>query len=161
MAAVRPIAITAAESAEDLSRARELFKEYAAWLGFSLGFQNFEEELATLPGKYAPPSGRLLLARCDDALAGCGALRQLAPEICEMKRLYVRPQFRGCGLGRKLAERLIRDARSIGYGYMRLDTVPSRMAEANLLYRALGFYEIPAYCYNPQPDTLYFECRLR
>jgi ribosomal protein S18 acetylase RimI-like enzyme len=161
MATIEQTGIALVESPDEIALVRELFQEYAAWLGFSLCFQNFDEELATLPGKYAPPSGRLLLARCNNALAGCGAIRQLEPTICEMKRLYIRPQFRGRGLGRKLAERLIAEARNIGYAFMRLDTVPSRMAEANLLYRALGFYEIPAYCYNPQPDATYFEYRLK
>jgi ribosomal protein S18 acetylase RimI-like enzyme len=114
-----------------------------------------------LPGKYAPPSGRLLLARCDGALAGCGALRPLGAEMCEMKRLYVRSQFRGHRLGRKLTERLIAEAAGIGYSFIRLDTIPSRMAEANRLYRELGFYEIPAYYNNPQPDVSYLELRLK
>ena len=156
-----PFAITVAESPGDIASARELFLEYAAWLGFSLCFQGFDQELATLPGKYASPEGRLLLARCDGVLAGCGALRPLQASICKMKRLYVRPDFRGRKLGLALAERLIAEAKSIGYEFMRLDTVPSQMADANRMYRRLGFYEIPSYYHNPQPDVSYLELRLR
>jgi GNAT superfamily N-acetyltransferase len=156
------ISIAVAESPEDISAVRELFQEYAAWLGFSLCFQDFDKELETLPGKYASPTGRLLLARCGGMLAGCGALRPLEPGICEMKRLYVRPEFRGRGLGFLLADRLITDAKLIGYGLMRLDTIPKQMAEANRVYRSLGFYEIPAYYDdNPQPEVSYLELRLR
>jgi len=156
-----PFSITVAESQDDVAAARELFLEYAAWLGFSLCFQGFDEELATLPGKYASPAGRLLLARCGEKLAGCGGLRPLEASICEMKRLYVRPDFRGRRLGLALAERLIADAKAIGYEFMRLDTVPSQMADANRMYRRLRFYEIPAYRYNPQPEVSYLELRLR
>lgn len=155
------IAIALAESPGDIESARELFKEYGAWLGFSLCFQNFDEELATLPGKYASPLGRLLLAYCGGRLAGCGALRPLSPGICEMKRLYVRPEFRGRRLGFTLAERLIADAKVIGYDFMRLDTLPKQMGDANQLYRSLGFYEILAYYDNPQPGVCYLELKLR
>lgn len=161
MSSGQQVLISIAESADDIAHARELFNEYAAWLGFSLCFQGFDQELATMPGKYASPAGRLLLARCDGALSGCGALRPLEPSICEMKRLYVRLEFRGLGLGLKLTQRLIDEARSIGYEFMRLDTVPSQMADANRLYRSLGFYEIPAYYKNPQPEVCYLELRLR
>jgi ribosomal protein S18 acetylase RimI-like enzyme len=136
-------------------------EEYAAWLGFSLCFQGFDQELAALPDKYASPSGRLPLARCDDVVVGSGALRPLEPGTCEMKRLYVRPEFRGRQLGLKLAQRLIDEARLIGYDFMRLDTVPKPMADANRLYRSLGFYEIAAYYNNPQPEVSYLELRLR
>ena len=112
-----------AESTVQISQARELFLEYAQSLGFSLCFQNFDKELAELPGDYAPPEGRLLLAEYDGELAACVALHKLEPGICEMKRLYLRPQFRGKGLGRALANRIIADARQIGYQSMRLDTV--------------------------------------
>ena len=156
-----PFAISVAESPEDIAAARELFLEYARLLGFSLCFQGFDQELATLPGKYASPAGRLLLARRDGVLAGCGALRPLQGSICEMKRLYVRPAFRGLRLGLALAERLIADAKDIGYDFMRLDTVPSQMPDANRMHRRLGFNEIAPYYDNPQPDVSYLELRLR
>ena len=154
------LAITEAQSTADIAAVRELFIEYAAWLGFSLAYQNFNQELASLPGKYAGPSGRLLLARVDEVPAGCGAIRQLEPLVCEMKRLFVKPDFRGCGLGRKLAETLIGDAREIGYSTMRLDTVAEKMGDAVLLYKALGFHEIPAYYPGARAGTLYFELQL-
>jgi ribosomal protein S18 acetylase RimI-like enzyme len=155
------INIRPAESVEEIELVKTLLEEYARSLGFSLCFQGFAEELANLPGKYAPPTGRLVLARIDSAAAGCGALRPVGSLICEMKRLYVRPAFRGLGLGRKLAEHLVAEATKIGYSHMRLDTVSSKMVEAGRLYRALGFYEIPAYYHNPQPDVCYLERRLR
>lgn len=155
------IRITQAESADDLAQVRELFQEYAAWLGFSLCFQGFDQELATLPGKYAAPEGRLFIVRCDDRLAGCGALRPLEPGICEMKRLYVRPEFRGRRLGLQLAQPLVAEAKAIGYEFMRLDTVPRQMVDTNRLYHSLGFYEIAPYYNNPQPEVCYLELRLR
>jgi ribosomal protein S18 acetylase RimI-like enzyme len=161
MSVAEPITISVARSPDDMAATGELFREYAAWLGFSLGFQGLAEELATLPGRYAAPAGRLLLARCAGALAGCGALRVLEPGICEMKRLYVRPEFRGRRLGSMLAEHLIADAKAIGYDFMRLDTLRNRMEDAIRLYRSLGFYEIPAYYSNPQPEVCYLELRLR
>jgi putative acetyltransferase len=154
------VTISQAQSGADIAQARELFEEYAAWLGFSLCFQNFDQELATLPGKYAPPSGRLLVAHFEGALAACGALRRLETEVCEMKRLYVKPEFRGRGVGREIAERLIEEARTIGYALMRLDTEPQRMPEANRLYRELCFREIPAYYHNPRADVCYLELGL-
>src|SRR5438552_14755904 len=108
--------IIRAHSADDVERVRELFREYEAWLEVDLCFQNFEKELADLPGKYAPPDGRLLLAVENGKVAGCVALRKIGEGVCEIKRLFLRPQFRGKGLGRQLAERIIRDARDIGYG---------------------------------------------
>ena len=154
------LAITEAKSPAEIAAVRELFIEYAAWLGFSLAYQNFDEELASLPGKYVGPSGRLLLARIDEAPAACGAIRQLEPSVCEMKRLFVRPEFRGCGLGRKLAETLIGEGREMGYSAMRLDTVAEKMGDAVRLYRALGFHEIPAYYSSARTGTLYFELQL-
>lgn len=148
----------------DIAQARELFLEYAQSLGFSLCFQNFDKELADLPGDYAPPEGRLLLAEYDAQLAGCVALHQLAgqnkDDICEMKRLYLRPQFRGKGLGRALAERIIVEARAIGYHHMRLDTVEPVMKDAVAMYRRLGFREIAPYCANPIVGALYMELLL-
>lgn len=138
---------------------RELMREYAASLGFDLGFQGFDHELAALPGDYAPPEGRLFLACCDGQPAGCVALRPLEPGVCEMKRLYVRPACRGRRLGRALAERVVSEARGIGYERMRLDTVPS-MRRAQDLYRSLGFYEIEAYRHNPIPGTSFLELLL-
>lgn len=148
-----------AETEDHLAEARRLFQEYAASLGFDLGFQGFEAELAELPGAYAPPRGRLLLAFQGDRPAGCVALRELEDGVCEMKRLYVRPDFQGLGIGRALAEAVLQEARGIGYSRMRLDTVPA-MARAQGLYHALGFREIPAYRFNPVPGTVFLELRL-
>jgi len=149
-----------AESAEQLDQARELWREYADWLEVDLCFQNFEKELAELPGRYAPPEGLLWLALSDDKLAGSIALRKIGEGICEMKRLYVRPQFRGQGFGRQLTTRLIEEARQIGYARMRLDTLPSRMKEAIAVYHAAGFTEIEPYYYNPNADAVYMELML-
>ena len=152
--------IQQASSAADIEAARELFLEYAQSLGFSLCFQGFDRELAGLPGDYAPPAGRLLLARTAGQLAGCVALHPLGGGLCEMKRLYLRPAFRGQGLGRQLAERVIADARGIGYTHMRLDTVAPTMADAVGLYRRLGFTEIAPYRENPIGGALYMELTL-
>jgi GNAT superfamily N-acetyltransferase len=150
-AAIRPAAV------EDLGLVRILFREYARSLGFDLCFQGFEEEMTRLPGRYAPPSGRLLLATVGGEAAGCVALKGLAEGVCEMKRLYVRSRHRRAGLGRLLAERIIAEAREVGYHAVRLDTVPSVMAGAVALYRSLGFVEIPPYCVNPVPGALFME----
>ncbi len=149
-----------AESSTQIVQARELFLEYAQSLGFSLCFQNFDQELAGLPGGYAPPEGRLLLVEYEGQLAGCVALHALEPGVCEMKRLYLRPAFRGKGLGRALAERILAEARQIGYGRMRLDTVEPVMKDAVAMYRKLGFKEIAPYCANPIDGALYMELEL-
>jgi putative acetyltransferase len=146
-----------AESPQQISAIRELFLEYANSLNFSLCFQSFENELSGLPGDYAPPDGRLWLAADNSRVAGCVALHKLECHICEMKRLYVRPQFRGKGLGRVLAERVVADAREIGYKRLRLDTVEPVMVGAVALYRKLGFQEIEPYRDNPIEGALYME----
>ena len=139
---------------------RALFREYAQSLDFSLCFQSFDRELSELPGPYAPPHGRLILCQMDARPAACIAMKKLEPGVCEMKRLYVRPEFRGHQLGLKLATYLIDEARRAGYARMRLDTVPGTMGHAVQLYRSLGFKEIPAYYDNPIPEALYMELDL-
>ena len=151
-----PVAIRAAESPGDLALVRDLFLEYAASLGFDLAFQGFDREVAELPGAYGPPRGAILLARDEESAAGCVALRPLAPDTCEMKRLYVRPAFRGTGLGRRLTNAILAEGRSRGYRRMRLDTVPA-MAGAIALYRSLGFREIDPYRENPIAGALFLE----
>jgi putative acetyltransferase len=158
--AVKSLSICPADSPAQISQARELFLEYAESLGFSLCFQSFDKELAELPGDYAPPDGRLLLAEYDGKLAACIALHKLGSGLCEMKRLYLRPQFRGKGLGRALAERIIAEARQIGYNRMRLDTVEPVMKDAVAMYRKLGFSEIAPYRPNPIAGTIYMELEL-
>ncbi len=150
------VTIVQATSAAEVEEARELFLEYGRSLDFSLCFQGFDEELAALPGCYAPPSGRLLLARGDGEYIGCVGLRDLGDGICEMKRLYLRPVARGTGLGRVLAEKVIAEARAIGYSRMRLDTLPS-MGAALGLYDDLGFADIGPYCFNPVEGVMYKE----
>jgi ribosomal protein S18 acetylase RimI-like enzyme len=154
------VVVHEASSPAQVEQARELFLEYARWLDFDLSFQNFPQELAELPGGYAPPGGCLLLAECDGQLAGCVALRKWDEQTCEMKRLYLRSQFRGRGVGRALAERVIAEGREKGYRRMRLDTVSPLMDDAISLYRRFGFREIPPYRENPMPGTLYLELGL-
>jgi ribosomal protein S18 acetylase RimI-like enzyme len=154
------IELIQAASSEQIEQGRELFVEYANSLGFSLCFQGFDDELQKLPGAYAPPTGRLLLAYHQGRAAGCVALRPLDHQICEMKRLYVRPGYRGKGVGRVLVEGVIAEARSIGYERMRLDTIESSMQDAIALYRRRGFREIAPYRTNPIEGALYLELLL-
>ena len=155
------LTIIAAESAEQIATARELIYEYANWLEFKLCFQGFEEEMRALPGKYAPPAGRLFLAWGNGEPAGVGAFRPLDERgVCEMKRLYVRGQFRGHAIGRKIAEKLIAEAAAVGYSAMRLDTVPGKMDSAIGLYRELGFKEVSGYYDTPVEHTLFMELKL-
>lgn len=154
--------IDQAESPEFIRIVRELFVEYAESVGVGFCFQGFAQELARLPGEYARPTGRLFLAfddKDDKQVAGCGALRRIDVETCEMKRFYVRPAFRGKGLGRELIHALMGAAREIGYARMRLDSLPS-MTAAIALYRALGFREIAPYWENPVPSAVFFELKL-
>jgi ribosomal protein S18 acetylase RimI-like enzyme len=151
--------IVQAISPAELEAARALFREYRRAIGVDLCFQGFERELLDLPGAYAPPQGRLLVALEGSAPAGCGALRPIAPGIAELKRMWVSPAFRGRGLGRAIAEALLAAARAQGYRAARLDTLDT-MREARALYAALGFREIPAYYPNPLPGALYMELPL-
>ena len=157
VSADRQIGLLYATRPEHIEEARALFLEYGSSLGFSLCFQSFDDEVKNLPGAYGPPHGVLLLACCADHAAGCIALRKLDTEICEMKRLYVRPGDRGLGLGRMLVERLISEARLLGYTRMRLDTVGSAMQDAVALYRRMGFREISPYSSIPIESALWME----
>jgi len=150
--------IREAANPEDLASLRELLREYAEWVGGEICFQSFECELADLPGRYAPPSGRLFLASVGGEPAGCAALRALDSKAGEIKRMYVRPGFRGLGVGRLLVARIVEDAQDAGYKVLRLDTLP-RMSAAIAMYRALGFYEIPRYGDHPG-EAVCFELRL-
>lgn len=151
------VEIRQADSDGDIAAARAIFREYEQWLGMSLCFQSFEAELASLPGKYASPDGRLYLARNGDEVIGCIALRKLDEGVCEMKRLFLREGARGRGVGNLLIEKLIADARVIGYTKMRLDTFPPKMAKAVELYESHGFYKIPPYYDNPHEGVLFME----
>jgi len=158
-----PVEITPPRNAEDDTAIKALFAEYAGSLGFSLGYQNFDAELADFPGKYGPPRGALLLARVGADAAGTVALRPLSETICEMKRLYVKPAFRGQrtedgrSLGRSLAASIVAAAQARGYERLRLDTIGGTMKFAVALYRSMGFVEIPPYADSPIPGTLYME----
>lgn len=147
------------DSGEDLVHIKELFIEYAKSLGVDLSFQGFEEELKSLPGKYSEPEGSIVLALVGEKPAGCAALRRITEQICEMKRLYVRDEFRGVGLGRELADRIIERAKELDYKYIRLDTLPT-MERAQDMYRDMGFYEIEPYIFNPVEGTKYLEKKL-
>lgn len=154
------ITIIDATVPERIPTVRNLFIEYQRWLNFSLCFQGFDKELAELPGKYAPPKGRIYIATVAENIAGCIAVRPMDEKgICEMKRLFVREEFRGLGIGRLLAERILADARQIGYRTMRLDTL-QRMETARALYTTLGFNVIPAYYDNPMEEVVYMELHL-
>ena len=154
--------IVQAQSEAEIQQVRERFGEYVAWLGLNLCFQNYDKELAELPGDYAPPSGRLLLALDDDGVAmGCAALRDLNEGTCEMKRLFVRPAARGQGLGWKLARMIVDEARAYGYRRIRLDTLPGKMDRAIAMYRVLGFKDIEPYYNNPVAGAAFMELELR
>ncbi|WP_435355440.1 GNAT family N-acetyltransferase [Emticicia sp. SJ17W-69] len=144
---------------EDLEEIKNLFREYAKFLEISLDFQDFESELAKLPAKYAEPEGAIFLAKIDSQPAACVALWKLEEGICEMKRLYVKPEFQGLGLGKKMTQTIIEEAKGKGYKIMKLDTL-KRLQSANYLYASLGFRETQPYNYNPESDVAYFEKEL-
>jgi putative acetyltransferase len=148
--------IIQAQRTDEIEEIRRLFREYEAFLGVDLCFQSFEEELASLPGRYAPPGGSLLIGLIGNEVAGCVALRGLGDGVCEMKRLFVRPEYRGQGLGRMLAERVIDEAIKLGYSRMRLDTL-DRLKEAIKLYESLGFKRRAPYYHNPLAGVVYWE----
>ena len=158
-AAVPAGIIVPARAPEDMAEVRALFEEYADWLQVDLCFQGFAEELASLPGRYAPPAGGLWFARVEGATAGIVGLRPLEAERCELKRLWIREAYRGLGLGRRLTEAALVAARDFGYTRICLDTLP-RMGQAQALYHELGFREIPAYYHNPEVGVKYLERRL-
>lgn len=143
-----------------IEEVRQLFLEYAQSLKIDLSFQNFEEELKSLPGKYRPPDGLLILALVDGKAAGCVALHKISETICEMKRLYVRNQYRGLGIGRRLINMVIEHASKMDYQFIRLDTLPT-MKKAQSLYTSLGFYDIAPYVYNPVEKARYMELKLK
>ena len=162
MTTVTEMEIVTAQSKRDLDAIKTLFKEYEAFLNVDLQFQKFDQELENLPGKYAPPSGVLLLAKEAERFLGCGAIRRFGKpqdRICEMKRLYVRPSGRGLGIGRQIAQRLIKDSIRLGYRVMILDTL-KRLKAATHLYRDLGFVPTEPYYHNPLPDVLYWKLDL-
>jgi ribosomal protein S18 acetylase RimI-like enzyme len=159
MSSLEDLTILHAESGHHLEEVRVLFREYAASLGFDLDFQDFDGEMTNLPGDYTPPEGCILLARCASKTIGCVALHKLESRICEMKRLYVRPAFRGKGIGRVLSESVVAEARRLGYAAMRLDTLAS-MVGARGLYRSMGFKEIEPYRFNPLNGAVFMELAL-
>lgn len=152
--------IVAVTTNEQIETTRQLFREYETWLDMDLCFQSFEEEMQNLPGKYSRPDGRLYLANIDGQPVGCIALRKIGDGICEMKRLYLRDAARGHGLGKELIEKIIADARELGYAKMRLDTYPPKMGKAVSLYESHGFRAIDAYYDNPHEGVLYMELDL-
>ena len=145
---------------ENIEDAQALLREYEVFIGIDLCFQNFKEEVASLPGNYAPPEGSFLVAYVGKKPAGCVALRRNLEGICEMKRLFVREEFQGLGLGKRLVEEIIEEGRNLGYSYLRLDTLPS-MNKAQQIYEDYGFYDIEPYIYHPQEGTRYMELKLR
>ena len=154
------IEIVEANTDDLITKAKELFQEYAESLGFDLCFQNFDQELDDFPGQYSPPMGRLFLALSENQPIGCVGLRSFEKGVCEMNRLYVRPDFRGRKAGRLLAEATIKAGKVIRYEIMRLDTLPS-MESANILYKSLGFRQIEPYRHNPIKGAIYMELNLR
>jgi ribosomal protein S18 acetylase RimI-like enzyme len=152
--------IRTATSAEDIKIVRKLFRGYQTSLGIDLCFQNFESEMEQLPGKYGPPEGRLYLAFDGGQVVGCAGLRKIEEGVCELKRLYVPPAYRGRGIGRKLVHQAVEEAHAIGYGHMRLDTLPS-MRTAQELYRSLGFRRVAPYTNNPVEGAIFLELKLR
>jgi ribosomal protein S18 acetylase RimI-like enzyme len=153
---LKKISYVKAETDDHLEIAKEMFTEYARSLEFSLGFQEFEQELSDISVHYGPPHGCILLAICDRKPAGCVALRRLEEGVCEMKRLYVKPEYRGSGIGKTLSEKIIEEGKYLGYEKIRLDTLSS-MKEANSIYRDLGFYDIEPYRYNPYEKAVFLE----
>jgi len=153
------LVIKQALTEKQIKHTQKLFIEYANYLGIDLNFQNFKEELKTLPGNYSPPEGCILLAYYKDKLVGCVAVRKLQDDVCEMKRLYIRPKYRRISIGKALSTAIIHNAKEIGYKYMRLDTLPF-MKEAITLYLALGFKEITPYRYNPFENAKFYELKL-
>jgi putative acetyltransferase len=145
---------------ELLAETKILFREYEKWLNVSLCFQGFEEEVITLPGKYAPPDGRLYIVKSENTLCGCIGLRKIEDGICEMKRLFLKTEMRGKGIGNALIAKIIQDAKTIGYIKMRLDTIKEKMPKAVEIYKSYGFIETEPYYYNPNQHTLFMELDL-